>query len=222
MDRVTTGVPGLDGAMGGGLLKGSTVLIAGPPGAGKSMLANQVAFHRIAQGGATLILTTAAGGVTKLVASLEGLEYHRPDVVGSQLQVHSVNALLAKGGLDDLLEVARRFVREHGVELVVLDAVGPLHTAIGDRVAVRRFMASLGTALFLLGCTTIMVMSQYGVEDSLEEQCLADAVILMDMRADGPCEQRMLRIPKMVGSAHLSGWHPCEVSAAGVILRQEG
>ena len=221
MDRITTGVPGLDEAMGGGLLKGATVLVLGPPGAGKTVLSNQIAFHRVSQGGSALILTTAPGGVTKLVALVEGLEYYRPDAIGGPLVVHSVNSLVAEGGLDALLQHASRYVREQGVELVVLDSATQLYGTIEDGRDVLRFLSSLGTTLFLLGCTTIMVMSRYGIERSVEEQCLADAVIEMDMHAEAQHEQRMLRIPKMSGSSHLRGWHPYEVTAAGVILRQE-
>ncbi len=218
MDRITTGVAGLDEAMGGGLINGATVLVVGPPGAGKSVLTNQIAFHRVSQGGSALILTTAPGGVTKLVASIEGLAYYPSDAIGGQLQVHSVNALVAEGGLDALLQDASRYVREHGVELVVLDAVSHLYTMVEDRAAVWRFLSSLGTTLFLLGCTTIVVMSQYGIEQSVEEQGIADAVILMELSADDTRDLRRLCIPKTSGSAHAGGWHPYEVTAAGVAL----
>ena len=218
MGRITTGVPGLDEAMGGGLLKGATVLVVGPPGAGKTVLSNQIAFHRVSRGRSALILTTAPGGVTKLVASIEGLAYYQPDAIGGRLEVHSVNALVAEGGLDALLRDAGRYVREQGVELVVLDAVSHLYKMIDDRAAVWRFLSSLGTTLFLLGCTTIVVMSQYGVEQSVEEQGIADAVILMELSADGQCDLRRLRIPKTSGSAHAGGWHAYEVTAAGVAL----
>jgi hypothetical protein len=75
--------------------------------------------------------------------------------------VHSVNALIAEGGLDALLQDAGRYVREQGVELVVLDAVSHLYKMVEDQAAVWRFLSSLGTTLFLLGCTTIVVMSQW-------------------------------------------------------------
>ncbi|HUZ77060.1 MAG TPA: ATPase domain-containing protein [Chloroflexota bacterium] len=55
--RIETGVPNLDRILGGGLLRGSLAMVIGAPGAGKTVMAQQIAFHCAAQGKATLFLT---------------------------------------------------------------------------------------------------------------------------------------------------------------------
>ncbi len=222
MQRITTGVPGLDQAMDGGIPKGSTVLVAGPPGAGKTTLANQIAFHRASQGESVLILTTSSEGVTKLVTFLEALEYFDPQLVGHAVQIQSVEALLASGGLDALLQEIRRSAVESRAGLVVLDSLTSLYNSHKDPDAVRCFLTDLGSALFLLGCTTILVQSQYSAEQSLVEQAIADSVILLEESVEGAREKRRLRISKMRGSEHLYGLHPYELTQAGLSLHPDG
>ena len=50
--RLPTGVPGLDRVLGGGLLVGSAVLVAGTPGTGKTTLGNHLAYSHAAAGSA--------------------------------------------------------------------------------------------------------------------------------------------------------------------------
>jgi len=63
-----TGVPHLDRILGGGLLKGSLVMVVGAPGLGKTILAAQIAFHHAARGGTALYLTGYSESHDKLLA----------------------------------------------------------------------------------------------------------------------------------------------------------
>jgi predicted ATP-dependent serine protease len=65
---VETGVPNLDRVLGGGLQPGAMVLVVGAPGAGKTMLAQQIGFHRARQGESVLYLTGYSETHDKLVA----------------------------------------------------------------------------------------------------------------------------------------------------------
>lgn len=69
-DRVTTGIAGLDAILMGGLLNGSTVIAQGPPGSGKTILANQLAFHRASQGELVVYVTLVAESHTRLLRHL--------------------------------------------------------------------------------------------------------------------------------------------------------
>src|SRR5690606_29141779 len=48
LQRLPTGVDGLDTVLGGGLFRGVTYIVQGPPGVGKTILGNQCCFHQAA------------------------------------------------------------------------------------------------------------------------------------------------------------------------------
>jgi circadian clock protein KaiC len=52
--RLSSGVPGLDRVLGGGLFDGGVYIVEGMPGAGKTILANQICFHQDARLGVRL------------------------------------------------------------------------------------------------------------------------------------------------------------------------
>lgn len=56
-ERFSTGVPNLDRVLGGGVLRGTIVMVIGPPGSGKTVLAQQIVFHAAKRGEVALYFT---------------------------------------------------------------------------------------------------------------------------------------------------------------------
>ncbi len=67
---LATNVAGLDEILGGGIPLRSMTLILGTPGAGKTILAEQIAVHRAQQGERVLILTALSESHEQLLTSL--------------------------------------------------------------------------------------------------------------------------------------------------------
>ena len=59
-ERVRTGISGLDFILEGGLLQAGVYIVQGPPGAGKTILANQACFHHASEGGRAVYITLLA------------------------------------------------------------------------------------------------------------------------------------------------------------------
>lgn len=57
LTRAPSGIAGLDTILGGGFMLGGMYIIHGSPGAGKTILTNQICFHYIAIGGRALFIT---------------------------------------------------------------------------------------------------------------------------------------------------------------------
>ena len=48
LERMPSGIPGVDIILSGGFLKGGLYIIQGPPGTGKTTFGNQLCFHHVA------------------------------------------------------------------------------------------------------------------------------------------------------------------------------
>src|SRR5918912_1455138 len=92
-----TGVPNLDRILGGGLLGRSLVMVIGTPGTGKTLLAQQIAFHVAGLGATALYLTGYSETHDKLLSFSRGLTFVEPEVIGRRLQFGSLPDLLHEG-----------------------------------------------------------------------------------------------------------------------------
>src|SRR5688572_6558879 len=110
MQRVPTGVPGLDGLLEGGLLQGGIYMVLGAPGAGKTMLGNQVCYNHVADGGRALYVTLVAESHSRMLAHMRSLRFFQPDAVGDALYYISGYGVFDKEGLPGLLKMLRRLV----------------------------------------------------------------------------------------------------------------
>src|SRR5262249_33188472 len=106
-----TGVPNLDQVLGGGIRRGAFVVIVGPPGSGKTTLANQMAFAAARAGRKAMVLTALSEPTSKLIAHLRSFRFYDDELVGDSILFMSLQQYLA-GGLeasgDELVAAARR------------------------------------------------------------------------------------------------------------------
>ncbi len=73
--RRTTGVPGLDDVLHGGVIPAAVYIVQGSPGAGKTILANQICFHRATQGEQCLYVTLLAESHDRMMEHLAPLGF---------------------------------------------------------------------------------------------------------------------------------------------------
>lgn len=78
VERMETGVTRLDDILGGGLVRGAAYIVEGPPGAGKTVMANQICHERARRGEAALYLTLLAESFGRMVSHLLGVSFFEP------------------------------------------------------------------------------------------------------------------------------------------------
>src|SRR6185437_1809836 len=92
-----TGVPHLDDVLGGGLPRGALVIVAGPPGSGKTTLANQMAFAAAERGRRVLVLSALSEPTSKLLDHLRGFHFFNQNLIGDPIQFLSLEHFLSQG-----------------------------------------------------------------------------------------------------------------------------
>src|ERR1700755_900615 len=101
--RVSTGVPGLDRILDGGLLEAGVYIVQGPPGAGKTILANQACFHHASTGAHAVYVTLLAESHSRMFAHLRRMAFFDAGVIPDLVYYLGGYSTLQSGGLDALV-----------------------------------------------------------------------------------------------------------------------
>lgn len=213
--RIATGVPGLDVLLGGGLVEGGLYMLEGVPGAGKTILAMQMATHVARAGHQVLVVTLIAESHAKLLRHVSGLGFYDPALIGSRIIIHSAFQQLLDGGLEGLLRLLAASAREHGCDILVLDGFAAAREFSDSRRALAQFLHRLSTLAGSLGLTVLVIAPLVGNE-SYPEHTLVDGLIELQRIERGLRSAREIEIHKLRGSAHLTGQHVFEITSEGI------
>jgi circadian clock protein KaiC len=178
--RLVTGNVAFDRLLGGGLDHGTSTMLMGPPGCGKSTLATLVSSVAAQQGERVLFLTFDEVGTTLLARAAElGMDLRPPIEEGRVLLEQIDPAEISPGELADRI---RRAVLDEGVGVVIIDSINGFLNAMPEE---RHLILQLHELLAFLsqqGVITLMVLAQQGVIGSMPSTVdltyLADTVVL--------------------------------------------
>jgi circadian clock protein KaiC len=215
--RIPTGVPGLDQILDGGLFGGAVYIVRGSPGAGKTILANQVCFHHVDQGGRALFVTLLAESHARMLQHMAGMGFYRVDAIPGSLYYISAFRTLEDEGLKGLMDLLRREMRAHRASLLVLDGLLAVEeTSTSDR-EFRKFIHELQAHAALADCTVLLLTNGSRAEYH-PEHTMVDGLITLDDTPYGKRRQRELEVKKFRGSASLRGRHPFRITDNGIEL----
>ncbi len=210
-----TGIAGLDTVLRGGLVRNSACLVLGPPGAGKTVLGNQIAFNTARRGTPAVFATLLVESHDRMMSHLRQFEFFSRDAIGDRLHFLSVYDEVSANGLDGCLQLIRRVVRQHQAGLLVLDGAGRLEDFAANELEFRRFTYELQIQLAALGCTAVLLSDQETSHLHPIEMHV-DGIIALQDESVNSYMVRSLQVRKLRGVDFLRGRHAMRISRTGV------
>lgn len=202
-EAVNSGLAALDAMLGGGLARGTSTLVLGPAGTGKSSLATQYARAAALRGDrAAIFLFDEAIATFKERSAGLGMALD-PLLNDGRLSLRQVNPAELSPG--ELYHVVRQAVDRDQVRLVVIDNLNGYLNAMPQEKLLTIHLHEMLSYLGHRGVTTILIMAQHGLVGAepsapIDTSYLADTVILLRFfEAAGEVRQAISVIKKRTG-----------------------
>jgi circadian clock protein KaiC len=202
-DVLSTGSAEFDALLGGGLERGTSVLVLGPAGAGKSLLAITSVQSAIERGerAAMFVFDEELSLLTDRAKPL-GIDLDAMIEAG-QLFIEQVDAAELSPG--EFSERVRHCVETHGAKTVVVDSLNGYQAAMPGENALILHMHELLQYLNRRGVMTFLTVAQHGLVGDMKSPVdityLADTVVLLRFfEAHGRVRRAISVIKKRTGS----------------------
>ena len=207
-----------DRILGGGLPMRSVNVIAGEPGAGKTIFALQMLFHQARQGKKCLYLTTLSEPSLKLISYMQQFSFFDESLIASKrVVIADLGSVVRRKGPDETLaEITGRVEREEPA-VVVIDSFKAMRDFLGDSPAVRTFVYDLAVHMSAWGAVSLLV-GEYTPEEiaSLSEFAIADGIIRLSNRRQELSAIREVEVLKLRGANVVTGGHFFEIGGDGL------
>ena len=215
---VPTGVLQLDAMLGGGLERGTSLLLLGPSGAGKSSLAQQFVHSLLQQKERCLFVSFDETERTfRKRATGMGMEFG-PHLQSGELTFLQIDPAERSPG--ELTGLLRHNVEEREVRTVVLDSLNGYQNAMSEEQYMLLQMHELLTYLNQQGVITILVVAQHGLvgpmQTAIDLTYLSDSVLLLRFfEAAGDVRRAISMLKKRTGG-HESKIREYRIDSGGV------
>jgi circadian clock protein KaiC len=220
INRLATGVPGLDEVLGGGLPEFSFNLIAGPSGCGKTTLAHQIMFALATPERPALYFMVLGEPPLKMLRYQQQFDFFDSEKINHSIRFINLADDIACGDLDKVLGRIVTGVEEHGPALVFVDSFRSLvlasrgdgHSFLGG----QQFIQRLGMLMTSWQATTFLIGEYFAESEPDPVFTVADGLIWLRQSVQRDSIIRKIEIMKMRGQPMRPGLHTFRISAAGI------
>ena len=179
---IASDVPELDALLGGGLDRGTSALVLGPAGVGKSTLAIQYALAAAHRGETATLFAFDESIKTMLLRSAGiGMDLDQ-QIAAGLIHVHQVDPAELSPG--EFVQVVRQSVEQDGSRVLIIDSLNGYINAMPEERYLLIQLHELFTYLGQQGVTTFLLVAQHGLvghdmPSPVDASYLADTVILL-------------------------------------------
>ena len=214
IERLRSAVPGLDQILGGGLFRTGVYIIQGLPGCGKTILANQICYGHVAEGGSAVYVTLLAESHSRMIQHLSTLSFFDVKAFPDKLAYISAFHDLESAGLKGLMGVLRREMRTRKVGVLVLDGLVAASEGSSD-LDLKKFVHELQSIAVLQDCTVLLLTSG-NIHRMAAEHTMVDGLIELEDKLFEARSERSIQVRKFRGAGPLRGKHGLRIDNDGI------
>src|ERR1700733_8008213 len=220
INKLPTGVPGLDEIMGGGLPEYSFNIIAGSPGCGKTTLAHQFVFANATPEKPALYFTVLGEPALKMLRYQQQYSFFDQDKLPDSIRFVNLSQVILEQDLDAVLKEIIKQVEEVSPGVVVVDSfrtVGRKAAGATTEMELQGCVQRLALHLTSWQATTFLI-GEYAEAEVRDNPVftVADGLFWLYQTAERNSIVRKFQIMKLRGQASVPGLHTFRITDAGL------
>jgi circadian clock protein KaiC len=218
--KLSTGVPGLDEILGGGLPEYSFNLIAGSPGSGKTTLAHQIVFANATPERPALYFTVLGEPTIKMLRYQQQFEFFDEKKLNTCIRFINLSQIVLENDLEAVLAEIVKEVQSANPGIVVVDSFRTVVRKVrggSSEMEVQGFVQRLSLQLTTWQATTFLI-GEY-VEGEMRDNpvfTVADGLFWLYQQVVRNSVVRKLQVVKLRGQEAVPGLHTCRITKSGL------
>lgn len=218
--KLTSGVPGLDEVLGGGVPEFSLNLIVGGAGSGKTTLGHQIMFANATPERKAIFFTVIGEPPIKMLRYMQQHSFFDASKVGDAIRFVHLGQEAQDGGLGAVLERIIMEVEAIEPAIVVVDsfrgAMRRTLSASAGELDVQDFTQRLAVHLTSCAATTFLLGEYREDEQDSPVFTVADSIVWLFQAVERNSVVRKLQVQKMRGQAQIPGLQTMRVTDDGI------
>jgi circadian clock protein KaiC len=219
---VSSGVREIDALIGGGLMRGTTALVLGPAGCGKTLISAHFAHHAAARGEPVAVYLFDEGTNTYFAGTKSIGRDMAAHVDAGRAAVRQVDPAELTPG--EFVASVREAVEVFAARVVVIDSLNGYLNAMPEERYLAAHLHELFSYLRQQGVVTLVVMSQHGVlgtmQSTVDVSYVADTVLLTRYFEIAGTVRKAISVVKKRAGQHEDTIREFRVTADGIQLGQ--
>jgi len=219
-DKLPSGIDGLDTILGGGFLKGTTIMVEGASGTGKSVMGLHYLLEGLKQGEKGLLVITeeSSNFITQYINSFD-INHAKIDY---ENDIFLIDRVFSSTSIEEVICDVVKKVEVNSIQRVVIDFVNTF-IEFGDNLLVLKSqLRSLQNSLNMMGCTTILILNEDQVGAISPLKTTISSLVQGEIYLSSTIRQgkrfRSLEVKKMKGQRYISGVHLAEITSTGMAV----